>query len=207
MLTLFGSSKSRAARSILALEEMGLGYHHVAWGKALRDASSEERKSLNDLNPNGHIPVLRDGDVVIWESLAINLYLAEKFQSDLWPADAVARGYIYQWSFWVQTEIDRRDWQAARRSNDDERIRMATEEKITALGILNEALVGNQYLLGDVFTLADLNVASAISQPNEEGKIDWQRLDPFDLNLPELGAWLSRCTNRESWLKVRKFED
>ena len=53
--------------------------------------------------------------------------------------------------------------------------------------------------------LADLNVAASISQPNEEGKIDWQRLDPYNLGLRALGDWLGRCVARDSWKRVAEY--
>jgi glutathione S-transferase len=206
VLTLYGSAKSRASRSILALEELGLPCTHVALGRELRNPASEERKLLNSVNPNGHIPVLDHDGFLIWESMAINLYLAEAFASPLWPADAQSRGRIYLWSFWAQTEMDRKDWELPRRSGDTEAIARVTEAKIATLGILDRALASSPYLLGDAFTLADLNVASTLSQPNEDGRIDWQRLDPAEHNLPRLADWLARCTRRESWQRVAALD-
>src|SRR4051812_46471375 len=53
------------------------------------------------INPNGKVPVLVDGDVVIWESRAINAYLASKYQKDdLYPTDPVRRAMVDQWSYW-----------------------------------------------------------------------------------------------------------
>jgi len=71
--------------------------------------------------------------------------------------------------------------------------------------VLSAALENRPYLLGERFTLADLNVAASISQPNENGKIDWQQMDPVEIGLPALGDWLSRCTARASWRRVAEF--
>lgn len=199
MPMLYGTARSRASRSLVALEELGVEYEHVP---LIPVPGSEDRKTLARINPNGHIPVLDDDGLIVWESMAINLYLAEKHSGDLWPAAAAERAVVYQWSFWVQTEMDRPDWNAARRSGDDARIAAATEAKIAALAILDAALADRPFLLGDAFTLADLNVAASISQPNEEGKIDWQRLEPAKLGLRALADWLGRCTARESWRRV-----
>ncbi len=202
MLRLYGTSKSRASRSILALEELGLEYEHVPWGRALLDPQSGERQSLNAMNPNGHIPVLDHDGFVIWESMAINLYLGESFGGPLWPDDATTRGRIYQWSFWAQTEMDRRDWDVARRTEDEAVRERVTEAKVAALTVLDDALGSSSYLLGDAFSLADLNVASTLSEPHEGGRIDWQRLDPNDFGLGRLGDWLARCTSRPAWRRV-----
>ena len=165
-----------------------------------------DRDTLLRLNPNGHIPVLEDGGLILWESIAINLYLGDKFQGPLWPDTVEQRALVYQWGFWVQTEMDRPDWSAARRSGDDALVQNATRQKIAALGILNDALSNRSYLLGESFSLADLNVAASISQPNEQGRIDWQRLDPAKLGLVHLSDWLRRCTSRDSWQRVAELD-
>ena len=77
-------------------------------------------------------------------------------------------------------------------------------ERLTTLGILNAALMGQHYLIADEFTFADLNVAATICQPNEMGKIDGN-LDPAEHDLPALSAWLKRCVSRPSWVKLRDF--
>jgi glutathione S-transferase len=201
MRTLYGAAASRAARSLLALEELGLEYRHLP-SKPGRVPG--DREQIDALNPNGHIPVLDDQGLVVWESMAINLYLGDRYgRAPLWPGSPAERARLYQWSLWSQTEIDRPDWQAARRSGDAERLAAARAGKVKALRILDRALADGAYLLGAEFTLADLNVAATLSQPNEDGKIDWDRLDPFALGLAQLGAWLARCTGRESWNRVR----
>ncbi|HUI26749.1 MAG TPA: glutathione S-transferase N-terminal domain-containing protein [Candidatus Kryptonia bacterium] len=101
MITLYGTSKSRASRSLVALEELGLSYKHVP----LRPRSvPADRAILDKLNPNSHIPVLEDDGFVVWESMAINLYLADKCGGPLWPSDVRGRALVYQWSIWAQTE-------------------------------------------------------------------------------------------------------
>jgi glutathione S-transferase len=195
MITLYGTSKSRAARSIVALEELGVDYTHVP---LIPRPGTEDRETLMKLNPNGHIPVLDHDGLILWESIAINFYLGDRFGGPFWPDEPDARVIVYQWGFWVQTEMDRPDWNAARKSGDEERIHTSTQAKIAALRILDQALNKTPYLLGNSFSFADLNVAASISQPNEEGRIDWQRLDPYDLGLSALGDWLARCCARDS---------
>src|SRR6266851_9172388 len=99
MLKLHGTSKSRSARSLWAIEEIGVKYEHVP--TEVPKAKGPENLKVN---PNGHIPVLEDDGQVIWESMAINLYLAEKYgKNSLWPPEA-AHGEVFKWSFWVMTE-------------------------------------------------------------------------------------------------------
>jgi glutathione S-transferase len=202
MITLYGTSKSRASRCLVALEELGLTYRHVPLFRS--GALAEDRDALRALNPNGRIPVLDDDGLILFESMAINLYLADKHGGALWPGSSTERGLIYQWTLWSQTEMDRPDWHQALRSGDASRIALVREQRLATLSRLDTAVTGREYLLGNAFTFADLNVAATISQPNELGLIDGD-LDPFAHALPALGAWLQRCTTRASWLKLRGF--
>ena len=81
MIKLYGTSMSRAGRSLWALEETGVSYDHVPHGFTGETRKPEYLK----INPNGHVPALDDNGTIIWESMAINLYLAEKYGKDsLW---------------------------------------------------------------------------------------------------------------------------
>ena len=202
-ITLYGTARSRACRSLIALEELGVQYKHVPL--FLGGDTPEVRATLAPLNPNSHVPVLDDDGFVLWESMAINLYLAERFATPpLWPATPRERGLVYQWSFWCQSEMDRPEWSLAKRSGDAARKAEATRQKIAKLAVLEGALADRPYLLGAQFSFADLNVAATLSQPNENGKIDWDQIDPSEHGMPRLGDWLKRCTTRESWRRVRE---
>ena len=80
--------------------------------------------------------------------------------------------------------------------------RKLRDERIAALRILNAALERSPYLLGETFTLADLNVAATLSEPHEDGRVDGD-LDPADHQMTALADWLNRCCKRESWIRVR----
>jgi len=187
---------------MLALEELGLTYTHVPVFQ--NGITAEDREVLSKLNPNNRVPVLDDDGFVVWESMAINLYLADTYGGPLWPDDVRERALVYEWSFWVQAELDRRDWQKAWRSRDPSQMEVAQRERLASLGILDAALTGRQYLIGDAFSFADLNVAGTICQPNEGARIDGN-LDPAEHDLPALTAWLQRCVSRASWIKLRDF--
>lgn len=201
MLTLYGSARSRAARSLVALEEFGLVYRHVPLNPR---ADPADREALDALNPNSHVPVLQDDGLVVWESMAINLYLGDRYGGPLWPQTHVGRALTYQWSIWAQTEIDRQDWNRARRLGDEAQLKADRQNLIKALGILDRALQRSPYLLGDNFTLADVNVATSLSQPNELGLIGWQKVNAGAAGLPHLADWLRRCTARPSYDAIRR---
>lgn len=209
MITLYGTANTRAFRVLWMLEELGVPYQHV---KA--DFASGETRTPEFLriNPNGHVPALVDGDLRLFESLAINLYLAERHGAGtLWPARIEDRARAVQWSFWVMTECEAHTF-AVLFARDDAhfakwRAWTATEEfrathpahvppdakaATAALEIpfqvLDGALAGRAYLLGDAFGVADLNVASVLATA---------RLARMELGaFPNLDAWLTRCTSR-----------
>jgi glutathione S-transferase len=203
MITLYGTAASRASRSLLALEELGLGYTHVPlqpW------SNPDDVDRLRRINPNARVPVLDDDGLILYESMAINLYLADRYgDAPSWPTDPRDRARVYQWSVWSQTEIDVRARHLARFGDDAAAKRHAEDERLSALGILDRALEGRPYLLGEDFSLADLNVAATLSEPWENGLVDGE-LNPADHGLGELGAWLARCVARSSWLRVRTLD-
>jgi glutathione S-transferase len=185
---------------LVALEELGPDYKHTPLNPR---ADPAQRAALNALNPNSHIPVLDDGGLIVWESMAINLYLADRYGGPLWPAQTADRALTYQWSLWAQTEIDRADWNRARLSGDEIQIQDDRQALVRALAVLDTALAGRDYLLGDAFSIVDVNVAVTLSEPHELGLIGWQRVNADTVGLPRLGAWLHRCMGRASYDVVR----
>ncbi len=183
MIMLYGVPRSRTMRPLWMLEELGVPYEN----KPVSFLGESRSPEFLRLNPNGHIPVLRDDDVVIWESMAINLYLARKYGKGLWPRTVEDEGRAFQWSGGFLPE-DQRDPKKA----DD-----AAERFKTPLGVLNGALAGKQYLLGDAFTVADLNVAAVLC---------WAFLAGLDLGkAPQAQAWLGRCTGRPAFERVQRM--
>src|SRR5262249_42043568 len=100
-ITVYGVTRSRTLRVLWMLEELGLPYEHVKTNFATGDTRSPEYLAIN---PNGHVPALRDGDTTLCESMAINLYLARKYDKGLWPRTVEDEGRTFQWSLWVMTE-------------------------------------------------------------------------------------------------------
>src|SRR5215472_17831341 len=102
MLKIYGTSRSRATRSLWAAEEFGVPFEHVP------TAVAEARSSaFLKVNPNGHIPAIDDDGVVLCESMAINLYLAEKHgKPPFWPATPAGHADCIKWSFFGMTEIE-----------------------------------------------------------------------------------------------------
>ncbi len=169
---LYGISGSRAIRALWGIEEVGVEYEHVPT-HFRGDAQSAEYLRVN---PNGRIPALEDGDLLLFESMAINLYLTKTYGGDLYPADALDEARALQWSVWGISEIEPLQMQIVIQkffTPEDKRDASVVERAAGALErpfkVLDAALEGREYLLGDQFTVADLNVASVMLLLNMVG--------------------------------------
>jgi glutathione S-transferase len=200
MIKIYGVPRSRTMRALWMLEELGVPYENVK----VSFVDETKKPDFLRINPNGHIPVIQDGDVVLWESLAINLYLARKYDKGLWPKSVEGEGRAYQWSLWAMTELEepvltalmnRMFLPAAQR--DAKKAAEAAERFKKPLGVLDAALAGRAHLAGDAFTVADLNVASVLS---------WAPLGGLDLTTAKHAqSWITRCTSRPAFLRVQQL--
>lgn len=145
------------------------------------------------LNPHGLSPVMVDGDFVLYESAAINLYLAEKAQSDLAGRTSRERFEILQWMFWsgeqwrVFATLTFDEVLAKRfmnQSPDESVVQLAANKIRAAAAVLDAHLAKHDYIVGDRLTLADFDIAGPFSQ-NERTNIP---LNEF----PNLVAWQQR---------------
>lgn len=197
-LTVYGESGSRALRALWMVEECGVDYEHVPTTFTVEAKTPEFKK----INPNGRIPTIDDDGNVIWESMAINLYLAKKYGGDLGPRDLTEESQMLKWSFWVMTEVEKPLLNAMFSAvgmmgieKDVARAKVQFLEISDLLDVLNDALNGNDYLVGNRFTVADLNVAAVLS---------WSQAGPFDLSTwPNVADWLGRCLGREAMGRAR----
>jgi glutathione S-transferase len=190
-LRIYGIARTRAFRALWMAKELGLDYEHLPI--EIGDAGARTPEFLA-INPNGRLPVIVDDGFVLFESLAITLYLAKKHSDGvLYPGSLEGEARAWQWSLWAVTEVDRgvNIWSLhAVRLPEAERDAGKREEALKVLAApfkVLDAAVGKQpYLLGDAFTVADLNVAAVIS-----------RAIDMDLRaVPDLKAWLFRCLER-----------
>jgi glutathione S-transferase len=199
MLQLYGNSRSRAMRCLWMLEEVGEAYQLIEKSTRADDLQSAEYLRLN---PNARIPTLVDGEVVLWESMAINLYLAQKYQGPMHCFEPEVLGLSAQWSFWAVLEmeallLDLLQHRAvlpefARDASYAERDELLLRKP---LGVLNDALAGREHLVGNSFTVADLNVASILI---------WGKMARLDMSThPQAKRWLEGCLARSAYGRVR----
>jgi glutathione S-transferase len=156
------------------------------------------------LNPNGKVPTLVDGDVVIWESRAINAYLAAlRPEADLNPAEPARRAIVDQWSYWQAMQLGPAMQRVAfepvqkklfGRGEADEAA-IAGEVKTTAelLAILDAALAGREWIAGTL-SLADFALATTFMyrKPARLG------VEAF----ANVTAWITRLESRPSWIRA-----
>jgi glutathione S-transferase len=156
------------------------------------------------MNPNGMIPVLVDGDTVLWEASAINLHLVEKFGSDLLPSGA-DRALTLQWMFWAAEHwrqgppalFGERIVKVAMNAPQDPRVIADAEASIRKFAaILDEHLKNRRYVVGDHFTLADIDLAATFSHLT--------RTHPPYAEFPNVMAWHQRLLDQvPAWSRTR----
>ncbi len=199
MIKLYGNLRSRAMRCLWMLEETGQPYELIE--KSVR-ADDLQTVDYLKLNPNARIPTLVDGDLVLWESMAINLYLAQKYEGPMRAGPDVA-GIAAQWSFWAMIETEALLFdlllhrallpEFTRDASHAERAELLLGKP---LGILNDTLERNGHLAGADFTVADLNVASILA---------WGKMARLNLSAhPRVREWLDRCMARPAYKRVRE---
>ena len=202
-IKIYGVARSRAARVLWMAKELGLDYEHIKVDFATGETRRPEHLALN---PNGHVPVIDDDGFILCESMAINLYLAKKYGAGgLYPSSLQDEARAWQWSFWGMTEVERPLLTALMNRAvypDKQRDAAAADaaEKALAqpLGVLEGALARSANLLGDRFTVVDLNVASILA---------WARPAQIDMAaFPKVAEWLKNCAERPAARATRQLQ-
>jgi|SRR5688572_8481952 len=166
MLKLYGQYRSRAFRVAWLLKESSIPYEHVNVTINVEGATCKE-PSYVALNPNARVPTIDDDGFVLWESAAVNLYLAEKYRSPLWPKDMQGKGRAYQWAFFIANDVEphmitvmqHRLMFAPEKRNPA--LADAADEKLQPrLKVLDDFLRKNAFFDIDRWGLADFMVAS-----------------------------------------------
>ncbi len=207
MLTIYGVYRSRATRTLWLAGELGLDFKHVPviQARRLSDPTSAEAPvntltpSYLSINPMGTIPCIDDDGMVLYESMAINLYLARKHGTSLAPSDLVEDAQMMQWSFFAATELETNALKisstvAEGLANSDAGqavMDVAARMLRRPFKVLEQHLSGNDYLVGNRFSVADINVAEVVRYAQAHAGL-------FDAN-PSVKAWLDRCQSRPAF--------
>jgi glutathione S-transferase len=200
MLKLYYANPSRAIRPRWLLEEIGAPYELVRLDLA---AGEQKRPEYLAINPNGTVPALVDGDLKLFESAAICQYLADKFpEPNLAPAlGTPARGLYYQWMHYAMSSIDGPVIGIIHHTSvrpEAERIAAVAEEcrhqLEAAARVLEAALAGKTFILGDVFGAADVMIGS--------GLIWAAMMKVLPADLPAVSSYAARLAARPAFQRA-----
>ncbi|AVP99911.1 glutathione S-transferase [Ahniella affigens] len=169
MIRILGRIRSINVRKVLwTADELGLVYTHEAWGEGGLRLDSE---SFTKLNPNRLVPVLVDGDFVLWESHAICRHLVRQYDAGVLNNDNLrAAAWVDQWLDWQQSTLNpawRDAFLGLVRQHPAHRspalIHASVQLWSETMQILEQTLSdGRRFLVGDRFSIADISVGLSI---------------------------------------------
>jgi glutathione S-transferase len=171
MLKILGRATSINVRKVLwTCAELNLPFEREDWGTGFRSTDTPEFLSLN---PNGMVPVLKDGDFVLWESNSIIRYLAARYSGEhLYPTDPLARARVDQWMDWQATDLNK-SWsypflalvRKLPSHQDREALAAACASWSRHMGILDRQLQSTgRFVAGEHFTLADIPIGLSVNR-------------------------------------------
>ena len=196
-IKLIGTPASRVMRNIWMLTELGLPFEN---DRILTSDPALRRPPYTEWNPNGKIPICIVDGFAIYESLAINFYLDLKFPSAISLTSAEEKGLALQWAMWALTEVELNSFNwyfnvigKPEPDRDAALAAQAWELLQRPLAVLEQTLSRHDYLVGNRFTIADLNTAAVMYRAL------WMPLEEF----PGTDAWLDRCWARQGGMAAR----
>jgi glutathione S-transferase len=200
VLQILGRSTSINVRKVLWLcAELDIPYEQEAWGSGFRSTKEPEFLALN---PNALVPVIRDGDFVLWESNTICRYLAAREgRADLLPATPRERAQVEQWMDWQATGLNDA-WRYAfmalvRKSpaHDDPRMVEASAASWNrSMRILEQQLARTDaYVVGQTFTLADIVLGLSTHR--------WFMTPIARPSMPAVEAYYARLSQRPAFMQ------
>jgi glutathione S-transferase len=194
MLTIWGRATSSNVQKVLwCCDELGLAFERIDAG---REFGKTDEPSYLALNPNGLVPTLCDGAVVIWESNAILRYLCNRYGGErLYPAEPAARAMVDQWLDWqlsvLLPSMSPLFWglvRTAPEKRDHAAIAAGAEKSAAAWTLLDRRLGSSPYVAASQLSIADLALGNSIRR--------WYSFDLPRPDLPALAAWYQRLGER-----------
>ena len=199
MIRVYGRKTSSNVKAVLwGLAELGLGFEQLDYGHVHGGLDSAEFRAMS---PHGLVPVLRDGDVVVWESCAILRYLGARYGDGgaFWPGDPVARAGVDMWAewgktsfcgdfttpiFWLRVRTAAKDRDAAALARG-----IATFE--ARLDVLAGQLAGHDFVVSGEFSLADIVIGHVLYR--------WFDMDIARKARPVVEAYYERLKARPAY--------
>ncbi|WP_437924048.1 glutathione S-transferase family protein [Sorangium sp. So ce291] len=191
-MKLYEFAPTRSIRVRWVLQELGVEFESIPVN--LR-AGGHRSPEFLEINPAGKVPALVDGDLVLTESVAIVLYLAEKYpDKGLLPADLQQRAQVYRWLLFAATELEQPLWRIARHTSlypKDQRlpaeVALAGNDFKAMAEVLEKHMQQRQFVVGDGLTVADIVMAYTLDWAKEAKLLD---------GFPQLVAYMERMYTR-----------
>jgi glutathione S-transferase len=206
MLKLYGQYRSRAFRVTWLCKESNIPYEHVNVTINVEGATAKE-PWYAALNPNKRVPTIDDDGVILWESAAINLYLAEKYRSPLWPTDWTEKARMLQWAFYISNDIEQpmivmqRHRHLLPPEQRNEKLAADAEQQILPkMQVMEDYLAKNRFFSGNRWGMADFIVASVTYSM-------WINKVPLLEKFPKFKAWLTASVERPAAKEARKLRE
>lgn len=194
-LTLYDLDRSGNCYKIrLLLSMLGLEYERVPTDSTTGASQTLEFKQLN---PRGQIPVLVDGETVIWDSMAILVYLARRYGDEQWlPADALGETRVMQWLAVSENELlyGLARARAALLFNRPFDLEQCHRDAQPGLEAMEQRLAEHGWLSAEHPTIADIACYPYISVA-DEGRFS---LEPY----PAVRSWLQRVEAMPGWIPM-----
>jgi glutathione S-transferase len=176
-MRLYEFGPTRSIRVRWTLQELGVDFESVTVDLV---AGEHRRPEFLKINPAGKLPVLVEGDLVLTESVAIVLYLAEKYpDKGLMPADFQQRAQVYRWLLFAATELEQPLWRISRHTAlypEKQRLPgdviLASQEFKDMAGVVEQHMQRRQFLVGDGVTVADFVMAYTLDWGDEARLLD-----------------------------------
>lgn len=210
MLTIYGALRSRATRPIWLLYETGTPFAHVPVIQSYRVAEplaadaplNTASPAFLAINPQGLVPALTDGDLLLTESLAITYYLARAYGGDLGPRNVAEEGEAVQWALLGATGVEQPALEIMQTHMkglaDSPEGNALITARVTALARpfarIEAHLQGRDWLMGGRFTVADIVLSECVRYAQAQPGM-------FDAR-PATAAWLARCHARPAWQRM-----
>jgi glutathione S-transferase len=173
-MVLYEFAPTRSLRPLWVLRELEIPFETI---KVDITRGEQNTPEFRKINPAGQVPALVDGNQVLTESVAIALYLAEKYpHKQLLPADPAERAQVYKWLLFATTALEQPLWRMAKHSSiypEDKRlpaeVDLARQDFLAIAGVADQHLSQREYLVGNSATVADFILAYTLDWANEAG--------------------------------------
>jgi glutathione S-transferase len=205
-ITLYYTPMGSATRAHWALLELGIPYEKV---RVRFDQGDNKKAEFLAVNPNGKVPAMVDGDLKLFESLAIIFHLGDRYGVDkgLWPKSGTdARSEAYVWSIWSMVEVQTTAFEYIKHGGEHPRLSLPKDKQHKdaadralatwkhCIKMLDDRLASRSWILGDAFSLCDCAVGSVVSAVSMMGQLPVEGQHVSD--------WRSRCMSRPALAKA-----